>query len=239
MLDKIRKTAEFIKQKTDFQPQVGIVLGTGLGGLVHEIDIKYTIPYQDIPDFPVSTVESHSGELILGILGGKNVIAMRGRFHYYEGYNMQQVTFPIRVMKILGIENLILSNACGGMNPTFSVSDLMIITDHINLLPVNPLVGKNIDELGPRFPDMSSAYDKKMIDKALAIAQKNNIITIGIINVVDSLIAREVDCGIYCNAGREMGVASTKAFTSQVICISMLSIWFAQIHNINEVKFFG
>ena len=181
MLDKIRKTAEFIKQKTDFQPQVGIVLGTGLGGLVHEIDIKYTIPYHDIPDFPVSTVESHSGELILGILGGKNVIAMRGRFHYYEGYNMQQVTFPIRVMKMLGIENLILSNACGGLNPAFSVSDLMIITDHINLLPVNPLVGKNIDELGPRFPDMSSAYDKKMIDKALAIAQKNKInIQIGV-----------------------------------------------------------
>jgi len=175
MLEKIKKTTEFIRSKVNFNPQIGIVLGTGLGGLVKEIEIKYALPYQDIPNFPISTVESHHGELIFGILGGKNVIAMRGRFHFYEGYNMQEVTFPIRVMKMLGVEKLMLSNACGGLNPAFEVSDLMIITDHINLLPVNPLVGKNLDELGPRFPDMSSAYDKKMISQAIEIAKKNNI----------------------------------------------------------------
>ena len=175
MLEKIKNTTEFILKKINFKPQIGIVLGTGLGGLVNEIEIKYSLPYQDIPNFPVSTVESHHGELIFGILGGKNVVAMHGRFHYYEGYDMQQVTFPVRIMKMLGIEKLILSNACGGLNPAFEVSDLMIITDHINLLPANPLVGKNLDELGPRFPDMSSAYDKEIISKAIEIARKNNI----------------------------------------------------------------
>ena len=175
MLEKIKNTTEFILKKINFKPQIGIVLGTGLGGLVNEIEIKYSLPYQDIPNFPVSTVESHHGELIFGILGGKNVVAMHGRFHYYEGYDMKQVTFPVRIMKMLGIEKLILSNACGGLNPAFEVSDLMIITDHINLLPANPLVGKNLDELGPRFPDMSSAYDKEIISKAIEIARKNNI----------------------------------------------------------------
>lgn len=175
MLEKIKNTTEFILNKINFKTQIGIVLGTGLGGLVNEIEIKHSLPYQDIPNFPISTVESHHGELIFGILGGKNVVAMRGRFHYYEGYDMQQVTFPIRIMKMLGIENLILSNACGGLNPAFEVSDLMIITDHINLLPANPLVGKNLDELGPRFPDMSSTYNKEMIKKAIKIAEKNNV----------------------------------------------------------------
>lgn len=175
MLEKIKKTTEFIQKKITIKPQVGIVLGTGLGGLVNEIETQYVIPYKDISDFPVSTVESHSGELIFGKLGGKNVVAMRGRFHFYEGYDMKQVTFPIRVMKMLGVEKLILSNACGGLNPAFHVSDLMVITDHINLLPANPLIGKNLDELGPRFPDMSSAYDKGMIAKTIKIAKKNNI----------------------------------------------------------------
>src|SRR5687768_16665297 len=151
MLEAIRSTTEYIKQEVPFEPQVGIILGTGLGGLVKEIDIKYTLPYEKIPNFPVSTVEGHSGKLIFGILGGKNVVAMQGRFHFYEGYTMQQVTFPVRVMKFLGIKNLFVSNASGGVNPDFEIGDLMILNDHINLFPTNPLIGKNYPELGPRF----------------------------------------------------------------------------------------
>lgn len=176
MLEAIKKTADYLKSRTGLNPQVGIVLGTGLGGLVNEIDIEHAIPYEEIPNFPVSTVEGHSGKMIFGNLGGKTVVAMQGRFHYYEGYTMQEVTFPIRVMKFLGIQNLILSNASGGVNPDFEIGTIMIQTDHINLFPESPLHGKNYDELGPRFPDMSETYDKGMIDKAKAIAAKHNIL---------------------------------------------------------------
>ena len=174
MLQTIKETASFISNKTKFNPEIGIILGTGLGGLVSEIEIKHTIPYNEIPNFPVSTVEGHSGRLILGTLGNKNVVAMQGRFHFYEGYTMEKVTFPVRVMKLLGIKNLIVSNASGGVNPDYEVGDLMILEDHICLIP-NPLIGENIDELGPRFPDMSESYDKNLIKVAEDIAAKNNL----------------------------------------------------------------
>lgn len=170
MLEKIKNTTEFIKKKVDLKPEIGIILGTGLGGLVNEIDIKHTLEYENIPNFPVSTVEGHKGRLIFGVLGGKNVVAMQGRFHFYEGYTMKELTFPVRVMKFLGIEKLIVSNASGGVNPDFEIGDLMIINDQINLLPDNPLMGKNYPELGPRFPDMSEPYDKSIIEKAKQIA---------------------------------------------------------------------
>jgi purine-nucleoside phosphorylase len=175
MFKKIVETTEFIHDKVPFKPELGVILGTGLGGLVKEIDIKYELDYSEIPNFPVSTVESHSGKLIFGILGGKNVMAMQGRFHFYEGYDMKQVTFPVRVMKLLGVKRLFVSNASGGVNPDFKVGEIMIINDHINLFPEHPLRGKNMDELGPRFPDMSETYDKRMIDFALQIADENNI----------------------------------------------------------------
>jgi purine-nucleoside phosphorylase len=176
MLEQIEFTTKSIREKTNnFKPEVGIILGTGLGGLVKEITVEHVLPYEHIPNFPVSTVEGHSGKLIFGSLGGKNVVAMQGRFHFYEGYNMQQVTFPVRVMKALGIKTLCVSNAAGGMNPAFEVGEIMIITDHINLFPTNPLIGKNINELGPRFPDMSEAYNKKYIELALKIAKEKNI----------------------------------------------------------------
>lgn len=173
-LEQIKRTAAFIKEKISFTPEVGIILGTGLGGLVKEIEIAHTLPYDQIPNMPLSTVEGHSGKLIFGTLGGKKVVAMQGRFHYYEGYNMQQVVFPVRVMKHLGIRSLFVSNASGGVNPSFEIGDTMIITDHINLLP-NPLIGPNELELGERFPDMSEAYDRALIEKAKEIAKKNNI----------------------------------------------------------------
>lgn len=175
MLKKIVEAVEYIHENAPFAPEVGIVLGTGLGGLVKEINIKYTLEYSSIPHFPVSTVESHSGKLIFGELGGKRVIAMQGRFHYYEGYTLQEVTFPIRVMKMLGIKNLFLSNASGGVNPDFKVGEIMILNDHINLFPGNPLIGKNLDQLGPRFPDMSDTYDRRLIDTAKSIAHENGI----------------------------------------------------------------
>jgi len=156
-------------------PEVGIILGTGLGGLGNEIDAVDIFPYEDIPNFPVSTVEGHSGRLILGKLGDKNVVAMQGRFHYYEGYDMKEVTFPVRVMKFLGIKHLFVSNASGGVNPEYEIGDLMILNDHINLFPAHPLRGKNYDELGPRFPDMSKPYDHELIAKAHIIAEKNGI----------------------------------------------------------------
>jgi purine-nucleoside phosphorylase len=170
MLKKIKNAADYIKERTAFEPETGIILGTGLGGLVDEIEIAFSLPYESIPGFPVSTVDGHSGKLILGRLGNKKVLAMQGRFHFYEGYDMQEVTFPIRVMKYLGIKELFLSNASGGVNPEFEIGDLMIINDHINHFPSNPLIGKNIDELGPRFPDMSEAYDPELIGKAKKIA---------------------------------------------------------------------
>ncbi|MFN4812020.1 MAG: purine-nucleoside phosphorylase [Bacteroidia bacterium] len=175
MLEQIKETADFIRNKTNFNPQIGIILGTGLGGLVKEIETKYVIPYEEIPNFPLSTVEGHSGKLIFGMLGGKNVVAMQGRFHYYEGYDMKQVTFPVRVMRFLGIERLFVSNASGGVNPDFEIGDLMILNDHVNLFPTNPLIGKNYPELGPRFPDMSEPYDLQMIKMAKDIADNHNI----------------------------------------------------------------
>ncbi len=176
MLEQIEFTTKSILNRTNnFKPQFGIILGTGLGGLVNEIAVEFSIPYNEIPHFPVSTVEGHSGKLIFGELGGKKVMAMQGRFHFYEGYTMQQVTFPVRVMKALGINTLVVSNASGGMNPTFEVGEIMIINDHINLFPTNPLIGKNINELGPRFPDMSEAYKKSYIELGKKIASENNI----------------------------------------------------------------
>lgn len=175
MLQKIKQTTDYIQQSISFKPEVGIVLGTGLGGLVQEIKIEKEFNYGDIPNFPVSTVQGHSGKLILGTISDKKVIAMQGRFHYYEGYSMQELSFPIRVMKALGINYLFVSNASGGINPDFKVGDIMVINDHINLFGTNPLIGKNIDELGPRFPDMSEPYDKTLITKAFDIASKNNI----------------------------------------------------------------
>lgn len=175
MLNRIQEAVEFIQSKTQVKPEFGIILGTGLGGLVKEIEIIDEISYEQIPNFPVSTVESHKGRLIFGVLGGKSVVAMQGRFHYYEGYSLQEVTFPVRVMKLLGIQKLFVSNASGGVNPDFEVGEIMIINDHINFFPGNPLIGKNLDELGPRFPDMSDPYDTSLIDKAVTIAAKNGI----------------------------------------------------------------
>ncbi len=175
MLETIRKTADFLSQQSGLNPAIGIILGTGLGGLVEEIDIDKSIPYEDIPDFPVSTVEGHSGRLIFGTINNVPVLAMQGRFHYYEGYTMQQVTFPVRVMKAMGIETLIVSNASGGLNPDFKVGDIMVINDQINMFGTNPLIGRNHNDLGPRFPDMSEPYSKNLIAKALEIGQKNNV----------------------------------------------------------------
>jgi len=173
MLEEIKETAEFLKSKGINDPEAGIVLGTGLGGLTSKINIAIEIDYHDIPGFPVSTVEGHAGKLIYGYFGGKKIVAMKGRFHFYEGYNTSQIAFPIRVMKYLGIKWLFLSNAAGGVNPEFRIGDIMIIRDHINLLP-NPLIGKNDDRIGTRFPDMSEAYDRTLIERAALIAEKNN-----------------------------------------------------------------
>jgi purine-nucleoside phosphorylase len=174
MLETINQTVSYIKNRIKNKPEIGIILGTGLAGLAKEIQIDTILEYEDIPNFPVSTVEGHHGKLIFGTLGGKQVMAMQGRFHYYEGYTMQQVTFPVRAMKFMGINHLFVSNASGGMNPTFEVGDLMIINDHINLLP-NPLIGKHYPEFGARFPDMSKPYDYGFIKLAENIAKQNNI----------------------------------------------------------------
>ena len=175
MIKEINKTVEFIKSKYSTAPSVGIVLGSGLGSFTDEIEIEFEIMYSNIPHFPVSTVEGHSGKLIFGNLSGKKVVAMAGRFHYYEGYTTQEVVFPIRVMKYLGIKTLVISNAAGGLNTSYKVGDLMIIKDHISLLTINPLLGKNEIELGPRFPDMSEPYKNYLIEKAKRIAGENNI----------------------------------------------------------------
>ncbi|RKR80233.1 purine-nucleoside phosphorylase [Mucilaginibacter gracilis] len=176
MLDNIRQTASYIKNRIgNFEPEIGIILGTGLGGLVREIEIEKQMMYSNIPDFPISTLEFHSGKLIFGRLAGKNVVAMQGRLHYYEGYSMQQITFPVRVMKMLGIKTLFVSNASGSLNPDFKKGDLMIIEDHINLQPDNPLIGNNNSDLGPRFPDMSEPYKHHLIEKGLKIAAHHNI----------------------------------------------------------------
>ena len=177
MLQKIQETAQWIKQHTALTPRTAVVLGTGLGRLAAEIEVVDAFPYVDIPNFSVSTVEGHSGRLIFGMLGGKPVMALEGRFHYYEGYDMKQVTFPIRVMHELGITNLFVSNAAGGMNPDFEIGDLMLITDHINFLPEHPLHGPNFPT-GPRFPDMSEAYCREWLDMARAIAREKGIKTV-------------------------------------------------------------
>ena len=174
MLQKIQETAAFLKGKMKTSPETAIILGTGLGSLVNEITDKYEIEYKDIPNFPLSTAEGHSGKLIFGKLGDKEIMAMQGRFHFYEGYSMKEVTFPVRVMRELGIKTLFVSNAAGGMNPEFIIGDLMIITDHINMFPEHPLRGKNIP-YGDRFPDMSTAYDKGLIAKAKEIAAEKGI----------------------------------------------------------------
>jgi len=171
MLEMIKETADFIKSKWGEQPEFGIILGSGLGQLADDMEADVILPYEEIPNFPVSTVEGHSGALYLGTLGGKKVIAMKGRFHYYEGYTMQEVTFPVRVMKMLGIEKLVVSNACGGTNPDFEIGDIMLIKDHVMMMPEHPLRGKNIDELGPRFVDMSEPYSLELISKAHKIAK--------------------------------------------------------------------
>lgn len=176
MLKEIREAVDFIQTKYSFQPAVGIVLGSGLGSFAAEIDIEYEIPYNDIPHFPVSTVKGHSGKLIFGNLSGKKVVAMAGRFHRYEGYSSREVVFPIRVFKFLGIQTLLLSNAAGGINPSFNIGDLMIITDHISLFIINPLLGMNDEDLGVRFPDMSEPYKKYLIEKVTSIAHENSIV---------------------------------------------------------------
>lgn len=175
MLAKIKQTADYLKSKLPVIPTTAIILGTGLGELATEITNKTEIAYETIPNFPISTVEGHSGKLILGKLGNTAILAMQGRFHFYEGYNMKEVTFPVRVMAALGVKTLLLSNAAGGMNPNFEIGDIMIIRDHINLFPEHPLRGKNFNELGVRFPDMSEAYSKSLITKAKQIAHENKI----------------------------------------------------------------
>lgn len=176
MFQALHETVEYIKRKTDnFQPEIGIVLGTGLGGLVNEIEVEYSLMYSNIPNFPISTLEFHSGKLIFGTINGKKVIAMQGRLHYYEGYSMQQITFPIRVMKVLGIDYLFVSNAAGSLNKNFKKGDLMVINDHINLQPESPLRGHNDTDMGPRFPDMSQPYSRQLIDRAMEIAGKEKI----------------------------------------------------------------
>jgi purine-nucleoside phosphorylase len=174
MLERINETVAFLRAKGMKDPDAGIILGTGLGELASKIENRIEIDYKDIPNFPVSTVEGHAGKLIYGSFGSKKVVAMKGRFHYYEGYGNEQVALPVRVLKYLGIKTLYLSNAAGGVNPDFRIGDIMLITDHINLLP-NPLIGQNDDRIGARFPDMGEAYDKNLIEKAAGIAKKLGI----------------------------------------------------------------
>ena len=175
MLEKLKETAEFLGRYADQPIEWAVILGTGLGDLVTEIDVRHRIPYSQIPHFPVSTVEGHSGEMIFGYLGGKYIMALNGRFHYYEGYPMDKVTYPVRVMKLMGIRRLVVSNAAGGINPAHRIGDIMIIRDHINMIPEHPIRGKNIDELGPRFVDMKDAYNPAMIRRAKEIAAENGI----------------------------------------------------------------
>ncbi|MDB5232117.1 MAG: purine-nucleoside phosphorylase [Chitinophagaceae bacterium] len=172
ILEQLGETADFINKQQKVTAKIGIVLGSGLGNLTADIEVSKEISYADIPHFPVSTVDGHSGKLIIGKISGKEVVVMAGRFHFYEGYHPAQVAYPIRVMKQLGVETVLLSNAAGGVNPSFKVGDLMLITDHISMFAINPLLGKNEEELGPRFPDMSEPYSKELIEKAKAIGKK-------------------------------------------------------------------
>ena len=175
MLDRIQESTNFIKCKTNLEFKTGIVLGSGLGALANEIEDSISIDYKEIPHFPISTVEGHSGKLIIGKLDGEAVIAMKGRFHYYEGYNLKEATFPIRVFKALGVETLLLSNASGGLHPEHEIGDIMILDDHMHLFPDNPLRGKNIDELGPRFPDMSEPYCNKLIELSKELDKEHQL----------------------------------------------------------------
>jgi purine-nucleoside phosphorylase len=175
VIKQLEESSKAIKKIYSHEPRVGVVLGSGIGNLVKEIEVEKEIAYGDIPHFPLATVKGHQGELIFGTIRGKRIVVMSGRFHYYEGYSTQQVVFPVRVMKLLGIKTLLISNAAGGMNPSFRIGDLMIIKDHISLFTVNPLIGENIASLGPRFPDMSAPYNKLLIGKARAIAEQLGI----------------------------------------------------------------
>lgn len=172
---QVQEAVAAVRLRTALEPEVGIILGTGLGGLAREIEVETAIPYTALPHFPVSTVETHAGRLLLGRLGGKTAVAMQGRFHYYEGYSMPQITFPVRAMRALGAKTLLVSNACGGMNPNYRAGDLMVIEDHINLQGDNPLIGVNDEELGPRFPDMSAPYDPDLIALAERVALDEKI----------------------------------------------------------------
>lgn len=175
MWNQIHETVGFIQQKINFQPLVGVILGSGLGSFTDDIEVEYVLPYNEIPNFPISTVEGHKGALVFGSIGNQKVIAMQGRFHYYEGYSMREVTFPIRVMKFLGVQTLVVSNASGGVNPNYKVGDVILIKDHINFFPDHPLRGKNDERLGPRFVNMSEPYDKNYMKKIHEIADLNGL----------------------------------------------------------------
>ncbi len=211
MLEKIKQTADYLRGKVADMPRIAIILGTGLGPLADLIENKTVIPYSEIPNFPVSTVEGHSGNFIFGTLAGKRVMAMQGRFHYYEGYDMKTVTFPVRVMRALGVETLIVSNAAGGMNKEFQVGDVMVITDHINLFPENPLRGKNHNELGVRFPAMTEAYSKRLVGIADRIALEKGIRLMHGVYVGTAVPTLETPCGdeYFCILGGDAVGMST------------------------------
>lgn len=175
MWQKVQETVSYIKEGTGYNPEYGVILGSGLGGFIADMEVEFTLPYSKIPNFPTSTVQGHSGALVFGKIGAKNVVAMQGRFHYYEGYSMQEVTFPVRVMKMLGVQKLVVSNASGGVNPLYKVGDIVLINDHINMMPEHPLRGKNDERFGPRFVNMSEPYSRKMIALAKDIALNLNI----------------------------------------------------------------
>jgi purine-nucleoside phosphorylase len=175
MWEKVQQTVSYIKEKTNFTPEYGVILGSGLGSFTDDIAVEFTLPYHEIPNFPVSTVEGHKGALVFGTIGDKKVVAMQGRFHFYEGYDMKEVTFPVRVMKYLGVQKLVVSNASGGVKDTYRVGSIVILKDHINMLPEHPLRGKNDERFGPRFVNMSEPYSRKMMAKAKEIANDLNI----------------------------------------------------------------
>ena len=175
MWEQVQETVSFIKERIDFTPEYGVILGSGLGNFTDDMEVAYTLPYNEIINFPVSTVQGHKGALVFGTIGDKKIVAMQGRFHFYEGYSMTEVTFPVRVMKFLGVEKLVVSNASGGVNPNYKVGSIVMITDHINMTPEHPLRGKNDERFGPRFVNMSEPYSRKMITKATEIAKELNI----------------------------------------------------------------
>ena len=175
MWEQVQETVSYIKERIDFTPEYGVILGSGLGSFTDEMKVEYTLPYHEIPNFPVSTVQGHKGALVFGTIGDKKVVAMQGRFHFYEGYSMTEVTFPVRVMKFLGVEKLVVSNASGGVNPSYKVGSIVMITDHINMTPEHPLRGKNDERFGPRFVNMSEPYSRKMIAKVTDLAKGLNI----------------------------------------------------------------